>query len=232
MATAVAAMLVITITVLTLSLAMQRHNGPAKLPSDDENGGQNQPVPDNGSTNLPGRNNNSQNPENNNGDKDPAGDGQQTVVPVPDDPVWTSPVEGYVFKQHSTDELVYSLTLGDYRTHEGIDISALAGSEVKACLDGKIESVYYDPMMGYCVSIDHEDGMVSHYKNLGETLPEGVVEGKEVKSGEVIGYVGESAMIEFSDEAHLHFELEVSGEATDPLEYLEYSDKPSDVESE
>ncbi len=228
MAVAVAAMLIITITVLTLSLAMQRQNAPAKLPS-DENIGQ---SPDDGGSQLPDGDKNDGGPSDGTQNKDPEGDGQQTIVPVPDDPTWSSPVEGYVFKQHSTDELVYSLTLGDYRTHDGVDISANVGSEVKACLDGKIESVYYDPLMGYCVSIEHKDGIVSHYKNLGENLPESTVEGKDVKSGEVIGYVGESAMIEFSDETHLHFELEVSGEATDPLEYLEYSDKPSDIESE
>lgn len=234
-AVALAAMLIVTVTVFTVALAKMGQDEPVKLPSgDDSDIGQNsQQGDDSGNGQTPDTDGKDEGPSDDTGNnQDPDGDGQETVVPVPDEPKWSSPVDGYVFKQHSTDELVYSLTLGDYRTHSGIDISANAGSEVKACLDGKINGVYYDPFMGYCVSIEHSDGMVSHYKNLGETLPESTVEGREVKSGDVIGYVGESAMVEFSDEAHLHFEIEVDGDATDPLEYLEYSDKPSDIENE
>ena len=239
-AVVLAAMLIITVTVFTVAIAKRGHHKPTPLPDTgndvEQNGGQgdtnsNVQAPDDEKPDEKPNEKPSDDPSDDtsgNGDKND----QETVVPLPDEPKWSSPVEGYVFKQHSTEELVYSLTLGDYRTHSGIDISAPAGSEVKACLNGKIDGVYYDPFMGYCVTIEHKDGVVSHYKNLGEALPEGTVEGREVKSGEVIGYVGESAMVEFSDEAHLHFELEISGNATDPLEYLVYSDKPSDIEQE
>ncbi len=222
LAISVAAVLIITVSVLTVALAMSmKDDGKTPTPPIDENIGEDPNPDDDGK--LEGPDDDSGNEE---------GDGQQTIVPVPDLPKWSSPVEGYVSKQHSTEALVYSLTLGDYRVHKGIDISASAGSEVKACLDGEIENVYYDPMMGYCVTISHGEGMLSHYKNLGQELPTSVVEGYEVKSGEVIGYIGESAMIEFSDEPHLHFELEVDGKAQDPLEYLEYSEAPSEIENE
>ena len=235
MAVSIAAVLIITVSVLTVALAV-RSDEDAKLPPEQiEDGnkdneklpenGDNKDDPDDGKGNI-------EDPNDDTGNQTPDDDGQQTIVPVPDEPKWSSPVEGYVFKQHSTETLVYSLTLGDYRVHKGVDISAAAGSEVKACLDGKIENVYYDYMMGYCVSISHDDGMVSHYKNLGEELPQNVVEGREVKSGEVIGYIGESAIVEFSDEPHLHFELEVNGDAKNPLEYLEYSETPSEIEND
>ena len=244
-AVTVATVLIATVTVMTVALAMHKPSDPMKLPeppdgdlgesgeqgengdlgsgdnADKGNGGV-----DNGTTDTEKP---SDDPDDDTSGGDQDKNDQETVVPVPS---WTSPVEGYVFKHNSTDELVYSLTLGDYRTHKGIDISASAGSEVRACSGGKIDGVYYDPFMGYCVSISHGDGVVSYYKNLGEDLPEGTVEGREVRGGEVIGYVGESAMIEFSDESHLHFELEVGGNNTDPLEYLEYSDTPSGVENE
>lgn len=222
----VAAVLVITVGVLTIALAKQGREKPHDAPNDNI-----------GDIQAPGENDGTQNPDNS-GNEDPdldtgKNEDTETIVPVPSEPIWTSPIsEGYVVKKHSTDTLVYSLTLGDYRVHKGIDISAEAGSEVKACLDGTIENVYYDYMMGYCVSISHGDGTVSHYKNLGEELPPETETGREVKSGDVIGYVGESAMVEFSDEPHLHFELEVSGSAANPLEYFEYSETPSEVESE
>lgn len=236
LAVSIASVLIITVSVLTVALAM-RGGDENKLPHDpgDENIGENDKHPEEGENKNEheGENGNVEDPNDDTGNQKPEdGDGQQTIVPVPDTPKWSSPVEGYVFKQHSTDTLVYSLTLGDYRVHKGIDISASAGSEVKSCLDGKIDKVYYDPMMGYCVSILHEDGMISHYKNLGEELPTNTLEGREVKSGEVIGYIGESAIIEFSDEPHLHFELEIKGVAENPLDYLEYSETPSEIENE
>ena len=223
LAISLTAVLIITVSVLTVALAMSvKEDSKTPIPSIDEN------VGENGEEN---ENNENKKPDDDVG-KDEESGGQQTVVPVPDIPKWSSPVEGYVFKQHSTDALVYSLTLGDYRVHKGIDISAPTGSEVKACLDGTIENVYYDPMMGYCVTVSHRDGMLSHYKNLGEELPTNVVEGQKVKSGEVIGYVGESAIVEFSDEPHLHFELETNGKSENPLDYLEYSETPSEIEND
>ena len=64
--------------------------------------------------------------------------------------------------------------MNDYRTHDGIDIACKAGDEVFAVSGGTIQNVYYDPLMGYCVSIDHGKGMVTTYKNLAESLPEGI----------------------------------------------------------
>lgn len=224
-----AVMLAVTVAVLTIALAMQTSPDntpepdtlqdskpiPTPLPSDKNDSNKDDEKPD-----IPP----SEDTGNENGGND-----QETVVPVPDKPVWSAPVDGYLFKSHSTDELVYSLTLGDYRTHSGIDVSAAAGSEVKCCLDGEVAGVFYDPMMGYCVSVSHGNGMVSYYKNLGENVPENIKEGAKIKSGEVIGYVGESAMVEFADEAHLHFEIVVNDVELDPLDYVEYAEKPVDT---
>ena len=44
--------------------------------------------------------------------------------------------------------------------------------------------------------------------------------GVEVKAGEAIGYVGDTAMVELADEPHLHFELTVAGIQVNPLDYL------------
>lgn len=229
-----AVILAVTVAVLTIALAMQTGTEAPPVPDDTQND-QQTPTPTPSDKNENEDNKDDEKPDtppSGNTGNENGGNDQETVVPVPDTPVWTSPVDGYVFKSHSTDELVYSLTLGDYRTHSGIDISANAGSEVKCCLDGTVESVFYDPMMGYCVSVAHDGNMVSHYKNLGENVPESIKEGAKIKSGEVIGYVGESAMVEFADEAHLHFEIVVNNVESDPLDYVEYVEKPKDPENE
>ena len=58
------------------------------------------------------------------------------------------------------------------------------------------------------------------YRNLSATLPEGIREGATVIAGQVIGAVGDTAMIESADEPHLHCEMTVKGESVDPLDYI------------
>jgi murein DD-endopeptidase MepM/ murein hydrolase activator NlpD len=222
--------MILTISVLTAALAMQgrdrgddspaEDSSPITLPSDDKENEKKDPP----------------SPENNKGEaedtEDPDGTGGDKETVAPPEPEWVLPTNGHIFKGHSTEELVYSLTLGDYRTHTGVDVHADVGSEVKACLDGRIANVYYDPLMGHCVSIDHGNGVISVYKNLASELPAGISASASVKSGDVIGSVGESAVIEFSDEGHLHLEIYVNGKPCDPLSYLDFPSTPPEIEEE
>ena len=75
--------------------------------------------------------------------------------------------------------------------------------------------------MGQCVAVAHSGNAYTIYKNLSAELPEGVVVGATVKAGDVIGTVGESAMVEVADEPHLHVEMTVNGLQVDPMEYLD-----------
>lgn len=130
------------------------------------------------------------------------------------------PTAGALVKPHSIETLSYSLTMEDYRTHRGVDLSAEIGDAVYACADGIITGVYTDPLMGKCIEITHTGGYKSIYKNLAEELPEGIAEGCSVKAGQVIAAIGESARIEIADEPHLHFELTLDGEPVDPAAVL------------
>ena len=155
---------------------------------------------------------------------DPDGDEPTTVIV--DEPVsFAVPCDGYPSKTYDIQNLSYSLTMNDLRTHEGVDIAANEGSEVVAAEDGEISAVYYDAMMGRCITIDHKDGFVSIYKNLAAELPEGIEEGAKVSKGDVIGAVGSSAIIEQADEPHLHFELKANGTNVDPLEYINMAEE-------
>ena len=53
-------------------------------------------------------------------------------------PASTQPVSGRVLNSYSGDELVYSKTLGDWRTHNGVDYAADKGAEVTAPAAGKV----------------------------------------------------------------------------------------------
>ena len=126
-------------------------------------------------------------------------------------------------KEHDPVNAVYSSTMNDYRVHKGIDVECNLGDDVLACAYGTVTSVGIDPFMGCVVTVDHGDGLISVYKNLAPELPEGITVGSEVLEGQVIGAVGESAIIEIADEPHLHIELLLNGKQVDPAEFFDYA---------
>ena len=132
--------------------------------------------------------------------------------------VYTWPVKGEVLADFSLETLAYDVTMGDWRTHSGIDISAAAGTAVLATADGTVCQVYDDDLMGTTVVIDHGQGIVSSYSNL-QAMPT-VNEGDSVSTGSVIGAVGASAIAESGRASHLHFELVKDGSPVDPELYL------------
>ena len=138
-------------------------------------------------------------------------------------PEFSVPVNGLVMKHHSSDTPVFSQTMNDYRVHLGIDIEAEAGDPVVASADGVVSEVWTDPMMGRCVSVSHDGGAVSVYKNLAYELAEGIEPGAKVKQGDVLGAAGESAIIEIADETHVHYEMMIDGVQVDPEEYIDFS---------
>ena len=115
--------------------------------------------------------------------------------------------------------------MDDLRVHCGIDISANAGDDVLAAADGEITKIYTDPMMGNCIEISHKGDAVSIYKNLSFEHAEGIEVGTKVEKGEVISYIGDSAMIESAEESHLHYELTVKGVSVDPMDYISSDSK-------
>ena len=41
--------------------------------------------------------------------------------------------------------------------------------------------------------------------------------------GQVIGYVGDSALVEIAEEPHVHLEMKINGDYVDPLDYVTVS---------
>ena len=139
-------------------------------------------------------------------------------------PVFTTmPLPGNVSKTYSMDVPVFSLTMNDYRAHGGIDIAGEISDPVYAVADGTVGNVWEDPFMGTCISIVHSGGVVSIYRNLAEEIAASVGSGASVKAGQVIGYVGETALLECAEEPHLHYEMTLNGTPVDPMEYLPLS---------
>lgn len=129
-----------------------------------------------------------------------------------------SPLAGETVAVFSVDQLMYDHTLGDWRTHDGIDIRAEAGTDVVATAAGTVIAVGEDGRLGVTVQIEHSGGYVTTYASLHpETLVE---EGQTVAAGEIIGAVGNTSLTEAGLGAHLHFSVTRNGEMIDPEVYL------------
>lgn len=141
---------------------------------------------------------------------------EEAVAPVKRSYVW--PVIGEVEADYSMDALLYNETLGDWRTHDGIDIAAPVGEYVRAATQGTVTEVYEDVLYGTTVVMDHGDGLMSYYANL---MAEPVVKvGDELLAGDVIGSVGETALCETAQAPHLHFAMSLDDKSIDPHDYM------------
>lgn len=127
------------------------------------------------------------------------------------------PIKGDIINQYSNGELVKNVTLGDWRTHDGVDIYADKGVEVLAAADGVVTGIKNDPLWGTIVTIDHADGKQSIYCGLDKTVP--VKVGENVLVRQVIGKL-DGVPCEISDENHLHFSMKQGGAWIDPLSVM------------
>lgn len=136
--------------------------------------------------------------------------------------VFIKPCDGFITVEHSVDIPVYSPTLGDYRTHCGVDIAVDKGSLVKAARGGVITQIYEDDLLGSCLCLETPDGFTLLYANLSQPLADGIEENLAVSVGTVIGGIGNGAIAESAQESHLHFELFKDGESVNPADYIDF----------
>ena len=139
-------------------------------------------------------------------------------APEPANLVFTWPVSGAVIVPFSVGALAYDETMGDWRTHSGLDIAAEFDTRVLATAEGTVSAIYDDPLMGTTVVVDHGNGLTSLYANLTETPA--VQAGSQVYTGTVIGAVGDTAVAESGRASHLHFAMYQDGQAVNPEDYL------------
>ncbi len=138
-------------------------------------------------------------------------------------PTLALPTSGKLLKEHSTDVQVFSPTMKDWRVHLGVDIACAADAPVCAAADGTVAQIWEDPMMGWCIALTHAGDCVTVYKNLAKDMAEGLEVGSTVLQGQLLGQVGDSALLEIAEESHLHMEMTVGGLQVDPLDYFSKS---------
>lgn len=109
--------------------------------------------------------------------------------------------QGKVLAPYSGDELVYNATLGDWRTHNGVDAAAAAGDEVPAVKGGRVTVVEDDALWGGVVEIIDANGCTWRYCG----VTPGCVVGGDVAAGDVIGVVA-AIPAEADLASHVHLE--------------------------
>lgn len=98
--------------------------------------------------------------------------------------------------------------------HTGIDLRAPRGAEVQATAPGTVVSAGRSGGYGLMVEVRHPSGISSRYAHLSRVL---VAEGDVLDTGDAVGLVGSTGR---STGPHLHYELRVNGETTDPLKFV------------
>ena len=130
-----------------------------------------------------------------------------------------SPVQGEVLTPYAMEVLSYNQTTRDWRTHNGIDLAAPAGTAVVAAADGQVYTVYEDERLGSTVVIRHDGGYTTRYCSLAPEVA--VSAGQEVTMGQTIGAVGSTALMENALGDHVHFSVTKDDEPIDPMAFLE-----------
>lgn len=99
--------------------------------------------------------------------------------------------------------------------HKGVDLNAPMGTSVFAAMDGQVVAVGRHRQYGNFVTIDHGNGVVTHYGHHHVNLVE---VGDVVRRGQKIAEVGRTGN---ATGPHLHFELRVDGSQRNPLPFLD-----------
>ena len=115
--------------------------------------------------------------------------------------------------------------LGFWRAHEGVDLSAPAGTRIAAAAAGRVVSVGWHFAYGLMIEIEHTGDVTTRYAHCRTTF---VHLGDQVSAGDIIGTVGSTGL---TTGPHVHFEVRVHGDAIDPLRYVARSRVPLNLDS-
>ena len=128
------------------------------------------------------------------------------------------PISGEIGLNYATEKLIYSNTLEEWITHNGVDIIGEEAEPVKAIESGVVESVKMDPRYGNTIIIKHDGEYSSIYSNLSTT--DLVYVGKKVEKGEIISGIGAGFGFESKEEPHVHLTILKNGESVNPEDVM------------
>jgi murein DD-endopeptidase MepM/ murein hydrolase activator NlpD len=133
--------------------------------------------------------------------------------PLP--PRWIWPTRGSISSSFGWRRIPYR------SFHDGLDIANAAGTRIYAARSGKVFEAGWCSGFGYCVKIDHGEGIVTIYGHMLKRPP--VKAGEAVEAGDLIGYMGSTYDRRgggYSTGVHLHFTVKINGKAVNPIKFL------------
>lgn len=122
-------------------------------------------------------------------------------------PIFGTVTDGFGWRIHPV--------TGVEQYHEGIDIAAPAGTDVRAATSGTVTYAGWSAGYGRLVVVKCADGLETRYGHLSGFQTSA---GDPVSAGQVIGYVGQSGN---ATGPHCHFEMRRDGKPLDPRDYLQ-----------
>jgi len=103
--------------------------------------------------------------------------------------------------------------LGYSKMHTGVDWGSSTGTAIFAAGNGIIDKVGWEGGYGKYIRLRHANGYETAYGHM-SAFARGMEQGKKVRQGQVIGYVGSTGL---STGAHLHYEILINGRFVDPM---------------
>jgi murein DD-endopeptidase MepM/ murein hydrolase activator NlpD len=103
--------------------------------------------------------------------------------------------------------------LGYTKMHTGVDWAAPSGTPIYAAGNGVIEKAGWESGYGKFILIRHNNGYETAYGHM-SAYARGMDEGKRVRQGQVIGFVGSTGL---STGSHVHYEIRINGRFVDPM---------------
>jgi len=120
------------------------------------------------------------------------------------------PVNGRLMSQFGRRSDPFS---GEWLFHSGVDISAATGTPVQATADGVVVHAEYSGAYGKLVIVDH-GSLQTYYAHLSRI---DVVEGQEIRRGEIVGGAGATGR---ATSSHVHYEVRQNRTPVNPYPYL------------
>lgn len=103
---------------------------------------------------------------------------------------------------------------GKFMEHTGVDIGGKAGNPIYSAAAGTVIAAGKNGGYGYCVDIDHGNGLVTRYGHCSKIM---VKKWQKVKAGEEIAKVGSTGT---TTGPHLHFEIRLYDRPIDPTVFI------------
>ena len=123
-----------------------------------------------------------------------------------------APLEFSYISSHFNPNRMHPI-LHTIRAHNGVDYAAKRGSPVRSTGDGTILFIGRKSGCGNEILIKHSNDYSTRYCHL-EGFAKNLNNGKKVKQGQTIGYVGSTGL---ATGPHLHYEFKIGEKHTDPV---------------